>query len=397
MPQTAVKTLFLRKHCDRRIRAGHLWVFSNEVDAQRSPLPDFAPGEEALLADASGHTLGSVYVNPATLIAARLFSRKAEALSPDLLRARLKSALDLRDRLFPRPFYRLCHSEGDGLPGLVLDRHGDCLVMQIGAAGMERHKAELAEILQGLLRPAVILARNRLAGRELEGLEQADEELWGAAPDLIAVEENGLLYQAPLIQGQKTGWFYDQRCNREALAACAQGADMLDVCCYAGGFGALAAARGARSVTFVDASARALELALSNAAKASPAAGLEALQGEVMEILAELKRQGKRFQTICLDPPAFIKRRKDADKGLEAYRRINELALDLAAPGAFLLTCSCSHHLEEQVLAGLSTRAAQRRGRFARLLYRGFQGPDHPVHPAMPESAYLKALLFHLE
>jgi 23S rRNA (cytosine1962-C5)-methyltransferase len=394
-----MQTLFLRKNCERRLKSGHLWVFSNEVDTRRSPLASFAPGQEAQVASADGSILGSAYVNPLSLIAARLFSRRpGTSLDAHLLRARLEQALHLRSRLFPLPFYRLCHGEGDFLPGLVLDRHGQHLVMQAGTAGMEKHLEELLEILRDMFHPETLFLRNNLAGRQLEGLEPEDKTLIGSPPEEMLLEENGLSYRAPLARGQKTGWFYDQRLNRAALIPFAPGARVLDAFCYAGGFGALAARHGAASVTFIDSSAPALELAARNALEASllhgRRAGVEILRGEALETLAELRRAGERFSLVCLDPPAFIKRRKDAAAGLEAYRRINELGLDLVEEGGFLLTSSCSHHLESAALEALVGGAAARRGRFLRRLFHGFQSPDHPVHPAMPETAYLKAYLF---
>ena len=395
-----MQTLFLRKGEERRLLAGHLWVFSNEVDARRSPLSEFEPGQDVLVADAHGRVLGTAYVNPASLIAARLVSREAEKpLCAELLRERLTRALALRETFFTRPFYRLCHGEGDFLPGLVLDRHGEWLTAQITTAGMERHREELAELLQNLLRPSGCILANDIAARDLEGLPRVVESLCGdmrSFPSEIEIEENGLRYRIPLVGGQKTGWFYDQRPNRAALAELTREADVLDAFCYAGGFGALAAARGAKSVAFLDASAAALEFARRNAA----GAGLnetETLKGDGLALLAELRRAGRNFDVVCLDPPAFIKRRKDAKQGLEAYRRINELGLDLVRPGAFFMTCSCSHHLEANELLRIVARAAGRRGRHLRLIHQGFQGPDHPIHPSMPETAYLKTFLFQAD
>ncbi len=392
-----METLFLKRHEDRRLRAGHLWIFSNEVDVKRSPLTAFAPGQAAHVADADGRPLGTAYVNPASLIAARLVSRKPNRpLDADMLRERLRTALGLRERLFARPCYRLCHGEGDFLPGLVIDRHGDHVVIQISTAGMDIHTPALLDIVADLLRPASIVLDNDLAARDLEGLARSVTMPLGDAPDEAVIVENDLEYVIPLRGGQKTGWFYDQRENRAAVAPFAAGASVLDVFCYAGGFGALAARHGAASVAFADASAPALAFADRNARAAGLRGEPEIMKGDALEILAELRRDKRRFNMVCLDPPAFIKRRKDAKEGIEAYRRANDLALALVAPGGVLLTCSCSHHLEADTLQGLAAKAAARQGRSARLLRRGFQGPDHPVHPSMPETAYLKAFLFHL-
>ena len=209
-----MKTLWLKKGEDRRIRAGHLWIFSNEIDSAKSPLPDFEPGENATLRDARGAVLGSVFVNPHSLICARLYSRKADLpLDADLLRQRLQSALGLRQRLYNQPWYRLCHGEGDLLPGLVMDRFGDHLTVQVGTWGMEARKEELREVLGELLQPRSILWDNDIAARSLEGLPRENESE-GPVPDVLEVPENGCIFRAPLQGGQKTGWFYDQRRNR---------------------------------------------------------------------------------------------------------------------------------------------------------------------------------------
>ena len=393
-----MKTVFLKKGEDRRLRIGHLWVFSNEIDAGRSPLSSFAPGESVLVADAGGRPLGTGYINPASLIAVRLVSRKAdEPLDADLLRRRLADALALRQRMFDRPFYRLCHGEGDFLPGLIADRHGDHIVCQITTAGMDAHTEELTAILDELLHPTSIVLDNDVASRDLEGLERFKRVALGQAPEEAQVEENGMTYAIPLLGGQKTGWFYDQRLNRAALTPFVKaqpGCHVLDAFCYAGGFGALAASNGAGKVTFMDASAQALSYARRNAEQFGTEA--ETLQGDALTLLADLRREGRTFDIVCLDPPAFIKRKKDTRQGLEAYQRVNELGLDLVRPGGMLMTCSCSHHLEADALRNMVTRAAGKRRRFARLLRQGLQGPDHPIHPAMPETAYLKTFLFHL-
>ena len=387
-------TLFLKKGEDRRIRLGHLWVFSNEIDSARSPLPSFSPGQPVRLADSEGRFLGTAYANPASLIAARIVSRREnEPLDAGLLRKRLGDALALRQRLFDRPFWRLCHGEGDFLPGLVADRHGSHLVCQVTTAGMETQTEALLGVLDELLHPESILLDNDVPSRDLEGLERFQKAAFGSVPKETDVEENGTSYAVPLASGQKTGWFYDQRVNRSAFARLAhKGCSVLDAFCYAGGFGTLAAKNGAGSVTFLDASARALGYARRNAQPFCPAA--ETLEGDALELLAELRRRGRRFNMVCLDPPAFIKRKKDARHGLEAYARINELGMDLVEPGGVLMTCSCSHHLQEDALRTIIARAAGKRRRHARLICRGFQGPDHPVHPAMPETAYLKTFLF---
>lgn len=389
-----MQQLCLKRGEDRRLRTGHLWIFSNEVDVKRTPLTAFSPGEAALVVDSGGRPIGTAYVNPASLISARLVSRQSDCpLNADLLRSRLERALELRTRLFSQPYYRLCHSEGDFLPGLTIDRYGEHLAVQISTAGMEVHKEALVDVLAALLKPASITLCNSTPVRQLENLPGYIETVLGTAPSHVTVPENGAMFTVVFLEGQKTGWFYDQRVNRAEAARYAAGVDMLDAFCYAGGFGVMAALAGARSVTFLDASASALTMAEANATSAAPACTLHSVQGDALEVLQNIKDKGQRFGVVSVDPPAFIKRRKDAEQGLQAYRRVNELALDLLEDGGVLVSSSCSHHLEAEMLRRIITQSAAKRRLHGQILYQGSQGPDHPIHTAMPESAYLKCVI----
>lgn len=395
-----MKELWLRKDEDRRLRAGHLWIFGNEVDVHKSPLGEFAPGEEALVRNARGQALGSAFVNPHSLICARLYSRGAgRALDGALLRQRLETALALRARCFDTPYYRLCHGEGDMLPGLVIDRFGTHLTVQVGTAGMEVRKDLLRDVLHSLLSPASILWDNDLTSRGLEGLARRNE-LEGEVPQELDVPENGCQFLAPCRTGQKTGWFYDQRRNRAEAARYATGVHVLDIFSYAGGFGGTAARAGAASVTFIDASQTAVDYAVRNAARNAPhladADAVTGLCGDAFELMEQLCAEGRRFGLVCLDPPAFIKRRKDAEQGRAAYRKANILALRLLEPGGVFVSCSCSYHLPAETLRSLVALAAAKNNRQGRLLYTGGQPEDHPVHCAMPETAYLKCFIAHM-
>ena len=390
MQVNKMQQLFLKKNEERRLRGGHLWIFSNEVDVKRSPLTAFAPGENVAVFDASGHFLATAYVNPASLIAARILGRKPEEmLNIDLLRRRLSMAMELRRALFSVPFYRLCHGEGDFLPGLVIDRYDSIFSVQITTAGMENHKDELLEVLAELGAHAVLF-RNDVAVRSMENLPLVVESGMGQVPDKVDVEENNTRFTVSLGTGQKTGWFYDQRRNRAEMARYAAGKDVLDAFCYVGGFGVMAGKNGAASVTFLDASRPALDLSAHNLAANAPDTACETIAGDALTELAALRDTGRRFGLVCLDPPAFIKRKKDTAQGLAAYRRVNSLGLQLVKDGGILFTCSCSHHLENEQLRHLLAQTAARRGLHTQIVWQGFQGPDHPVHPAMPETAYLK-------
>ncbi|HEU0016406.1 MAG TPA: class I SAM-dependent rRNA methyltransferase [Longimicrobium sp.] len=383
--------LRLRKNEDRRLRAGHLWVFSNEVDVDQTPLTAFQPGEPAEVQDARGAPLGTAYVNPRSLIAARLVSRQRNRpLDRDLLARRLARALALRESLFPRPFYRLAFGESDGLPGLVVDRFGDHLVAQVTTAGMERVTEDVLAALDETLRPAGVLLRNDTSGRALEGLESYVRVGMGEVPEVLPLEENGVRFEAP-VGGQKTGWFYDHRMNRLRLASYARGRRVLDVFSYIGGWGVQAAAAGAAQVVCVDASAPALEAVGRNAALNGVEDRVATRKGDAFHVLQALAADGERFGVVVLDPPAFIKRRKDQKAGEEAYRRANQLAMELLEPDGILVSASCSYHLHREALQDAMLRASRRLGRELQVLEEGHQGPDHPVHPAIPETAYLKA------
>lgn len=382
--------LILRKNEDRRLRAGHLWVFSNEVDIGRTPLKAFQPGDLVEVQSASGHAIGSGYVNPNSLIAARILSRDPQHL-PDrsLLVHRLNIALSMRERLYSKPYYRLVFGESDGLPGLVVDRYDGVLVCQITTAGMERLKADVVAALEKVLKPAVILFRNDVGVRELEGLPLYVETALGTAPATVQIEEHGLKFEAPLEGGQKTGWFFDQHDNRARLLRYVKSKRVLDVCSYVGGWAVQAAAHGASETVAVDSSAVALEWVQKNAAGNGVAVGTR--QQDAFDALRELREAGEKFGVIVLDPPAFVKRRKDLAAGKEAYRRLNQLAMQLLERDGMLISCSCSHHMSSEDLLGAIQSATRHLGRDAQVLEQGMQAPDHPVHPAIPETSYLKA------
>lgn len=383
--------LRLRRHEDRRLRAGHLWVFSNEVDVAATPLTSFAPGDAVQVQDSRGAPLGVGYVNPRSLIAARLVSRDPHAvLDRALLRRRLERALALRQTLFAAPFYRLVFGESDGLPGLVVDRFGDTLVVQITTAGMERLREDVVAVLEETLRPTGVLLRNDVPGRALEGLESYVETALGTVPEVVALEENGVRFEAPL-SGQKTGWFYDHRMNRARLQAYARGRRVLDVFSYAGGWGVQAAVAGAEGVVCVDASAQALEWVGRNAALNGVGGRVTTQRGDAFDVLRELAVADERFDVVVLDPPAFIKRKKDLKAGEEAYRRIAQLGMEVLRPGGFLVSASCSFHMPREALQDAMLRASRKLRRDLQVVEEGHQGPDHPVHPAIPETAYLKA------
>ena len=385
--------LWLRKGADRRLRAGHCWLYSNEIDSDRCRLGDYEPGQTVTVNSSSGHALASAYVDPTSLICARVYAHEPDReLDSALLIGRLESALRLRQRFFDAPYYRLIYGDSDGLPGVVVDRFGDYLVLQLNNAAIEQHESELISALEQVLQPLGILLRADSRERKEQNLPDRVEVALGEVPDQVPLIENGVHFMAPVRHGQKTGWFYDHRVNRERLRHYVDGARVLDVYSYVGGWGVQAAVFGAQQVVCLDSSATALEAVSENARLNSVEQRVEVLGGRADQSLRALAEAGELFDVVVLDPPAFVQRRRDLGKGRKAYQRINELALKVLAPGGVLVSASCSMLLTPGDLAQALQNAARRSGRELRLVEQGRQGPDHPVHPAIPETEYLKAL-----
>lgn len=388
-----LKKLRLNRHEEKRLLSGHLWIYSNEVNGQETPLKQFQPGEQVRIESHKGKFLGSAYVNPHSLICARIFSRRPQLLDHKLLRCRLEQALKLRSQLFDKPYYRLVYGESDLLPGLVVDRFGAHLSVQLNSAGMEVLKSEIIDALKSLLQPKSILLRNDSSMRKLEGLEQEIVTAYGSSPKEVELIENEVKMLAPLHDGQKTGWFYDQRPNRALLKNFVPGKRVLDVFSYVGSFAIQAAVFGAKEVMAVDASRFALETAEKNARLNGVEDKFSGAEGDAFDVLKALRQEGEQFDVIVVDPPAFIKRKKDHKEGFRAYHRINEMAMRLLCDNGILLAASCSMHLQKSELMEVIRSGGQKIGRHVQVLYEGMQGPDHPVHPAIPETCYLKAYL----
>jgi 23S rRNA (cytosine1962-C5)-methyltransferase len=383
--------LSLRKECEIRLRSGHCWVYSNEVDTHKTPLQNLEPGQPVDILTFQGKWLGSGYANPHSLICARLVSRDPKhPLSVSLLVHRLKIALSLRERLFDKPYYRLLFGESDGLPGLVADRFGDVVVVQINTAGMEMFKEEVVSAIEKVIKPVCVIVRNDSAIRGSEGLERYVEIAKGEIPESLMVEENGANFRVAAADGQKTGWFFDQAFNRARMLKYVKGKRVLDVCSYVGAWGVQAATVGASDVFCVDSSSAALDRVEQNAQLNGVTEQVAAVQGDAFDAMRELRGEKEKFDVVVVDPPAFIKRRKDIKEGMLAYRRLNLAAMQLLSKDGVLITSSCSHHMAAQSLLQMVQKAARHLDRSLQLLEQGFQSPDHPIHPAIPETAYLK-------
>jgi 23S rRNA (cytosine1962-C5)-methyltransferase len=375
----------------KRAERGHPWIYSNEVvlDAAAKALP---PGSLVTVMTGEGRRLGVASFNAHPLVSLRVFDRDpGRQIDASFFAARIKRALDIRTRLFAEPYYRLVHAEADGLPGLIIDRYGAALVCQLNTAGMVLLEAALLQALEQVLKPEVVVFRNDSPARELEGLTSETRIVKGVVDGPFPVRENGCDFLADLSDGQKTGWFFDQRVNRAFIAGLAKGASVLDAYCFTGGFGVLAAMRGAAEVTLLDSSQPALTLALETARRNGVADRVKPLRGEAFEELEKLGAAKERFDIVILDPPAFVKSKKDVGVGSRGYRKMARLGAALVGRGGYLLAASCSHNMSLDLFGEAVRQGLQDAGRTARLLHTGFAGPDHPVHPSLPESAYLKA------
>jgi 23S rRNA (cytosine1962-C5)-methyltransferase len=382
----------LNKNADRRIREGHSWIYSNEINTKLTSLKNFEAGDIVDVVNHQDKWLGRGYINPNSLICIRLLTRdKKIAVNKSLIVHRLNVALSLRERFYEKPFYRLVYGDSDGLPGLIVDRYGDYCTVAISTAGMENLKEAIVEALNQVIKPKGIVFRNDSSARSIEGLDRYAEIGFGNVPESVMIEEGDCQFSVSLLEGQKTGWFYDQAANRRRMLDYVEGKKVLDVCSYIGAWSLQAARAGAEKVTSVDVSEAALDRLFHNAELNGVSDKVEAIQADAFDALKALKQEGEKFDVIILDPPAFIKRRKDIKQGLIAYRRLNEMAIRLLNNDGILISASCSFHLSSQDLLKTLQQSARHNDRWLQVLEEGKQGRDHPVNPAIVETGYLKA------
>jgi len=388
--------LYLKRHEERRLLEGHAWIYSNEVDTARSPLTGFAPGAAVDIISHTGRWLGSGYVNPKSLICARVVSRDRDhPLDRSLLVHRLNVALGLRERLYPDPYYRLVYGESDGLPGLVIDRYGDVCVVQITTAGMDSRRADILDALDKVVRPRGVVLRCDHELREIEGLELFVDST-GDVPAAVDVPENKATFSVPLAEGQKTGWFYDHRDNRTRLLTLVRDRTVLDAYSYLGAWGIETAVAGATRVVCVESAHAAATLLEQNITRNEVGDRVQASHADTLATLKALRAEREHFDVVVLDPPAFAKRKKDIKAARQAYRKLNEAALQVLSRDGLLVTCSCSYHLSRDDFLATLREAARHIDRGLQILYEGGQSMDHPVHPAMPETRYLKCFFLRV-
>ena len=380
----------LKKNCDRRIRRGHLWVFSNEI--ANPPVSELEPGAAHELRDSRGEFLGMVYASPSSLIAARILSRNKVAIDSQFFQERILSALQRRSKLFPdRDVYRLIYGESDFMPGLVVDRYGRFLAVQSLTSGMDRLLEEVLEALKTILGPEGIYLRNDSPFRTLEGLAQENRPVFGSVPETVTINSHGLDLLVDIANGQKTGSYLDQESNRSLMKRYVPpGATVLDLFCYTGAWGLHAASAGAAEVTAVDSSRAALQLAQANAELNGMQDRFRAAKDNAIDFL---KKAPRTWDVIVLDPPAFIKSRSQIKEGVKGYIDLNRRAVGKLRPGGILVTCSCSHHMDRVTFEDMLLIASRQSGRELRILDARGQGPDHPVLLSMPETRYLKVVV----
>ncbi len=386
-----MKTITLKKNQDKRVLAGHPWVFSNEI-AERSDSIEL--GDEVVVQNHQKRFIGRGFFHPRSLIAVRLMTRNDEAVDKRLWVEKLRCAWSLRRQIYPQHHcYRVCFGESDGISGLVVDKYNDLLAVQLFSAGIERRKQMVLEALIEVFQPRCVIARNDFAAREQEGLKQEREVWLGEVPEPQWIEQDGIRFWVDSWNGQKTGFFFDQRDNRAALQAYVAGKSVLDAFSFAGAFALYAATAGARSALAVDSSPEAVKAAESNFRENGFEQKCSVCQADLFEFL---KQSRDSTDVVVLDPPALVKRKALFREGLRGYRNLNQRAMARVAPGGTLVTCSCSYHVTETEFRAQVVEAARRAGRKIHLLESRIQSRDHPVLLAVRETQYLKCLILRV-
>ena len=378
----------------QRVALGYPWIFRSDV-LNAKEAGSFEPGQICVFSNGHGKILATGYAHPNNQLMGRILAPGEAAVTQALFEQKFSAALQWREMCFDQPYYRLVHAESDGLPGLVIDRFGDTLVVQTNTAGMDALQDMWLPALQKIVPVKNIVFKNDGNTRSMEGLSESIEVIQGTVPadGRVALQENNTQFYADVLQGQKTGWFFDQRPHRAWLAAMAQDKSVLDVFCHTGGFGITAGVKGAREITCADSSAAAIALTTANAQLNGIADKVTTIEGKAFDVMESLKQS---FDLVSVDPPAFVKTKKDLATGLKGYEKLARLAAPLVEQGGVLFYASCSSHPTEKDILDAVTLGCAKVKRQASLVYVGTAGPDHPMHPMLPETRYLKALGFRI-
>jgi len=385
--------LRLKKGVEDAVRCGMPWIYASDI-IESSELMLAPSGSLVTIENHKGQFVGTGYYNAKSQIACRVLTLAREPIDTNFFISRLQKALETRNRLIGVPYYRLIHSEPDGLPGLLIDRFGDTLVVQVGTAGMKLLQSLWMQALEQVLAPRAVILRNDTSSRLLEGLPKEVKILKGEVLALTEIHENGCIYLADLLHGQKTGWFYDQRDNRKMIAELSKDKTVIDIYSHSGGFGLLAARYGAAQVTMVDSSKLALDLARQAAERNN--VSCDYLQGDAFEVMERLRKEGKTFDIVLADPPAFVKSKKDIAAGLKGYEKVARMAAALVKPGGLLFVASCSHHAGRSAFNKAVMDGVAKAGMKAEILKQTSASPDHPRHNSLPQNEYLKGILLRL-
>ena len=397
MKNTNYPAVKLKQGCARRAKSGSPWVFSNEIDmtAETKNIP---AGTLVRLYDANDTFVGVGSFNPHCLISFRKMASDPQTeINAAFFAKKFRRCVDLRSALVNSPFYRLVHSEGDGLPGLIIDRFDDIVACQLNTAGTDALKQEIVEALDSVLKPSCIVLRAESSARALEGLDPLYEVAKGALPDIVPVRENGIYFFADLKEGQKTGWFYDQRENRSFVGRLAPEKRCIDFYTYAGGFALHMGIGHAKEIIGVDRSESALALARKAAEKNELDGKCSWIKDNAFDVLENMNKDKEKFGIVVCDPPAFAKVKKDVAAGLRGYRKVARLAAGLVEKNGILALGSCSHHVKPDEFFTECMRGLTEAGRTGRVILQAGAGPDHPVHPLLPETAYLKMLVCQID
>ncbi|AEG60055.1 class I SAM-dependent rRNA methyltransferase [Desulforamulus ruminis] len=379
----------------KRILGGHPWIYRTEIKEIRG---EFQPGDIVEVYDIRERLIGRGYINPASQISIRIMTRNAEEeINEDFFRRRIQAAWDYRQRVVRESnACRVIFGEADFLPGLIVDKFGDYLAVQTLTLGIEKHKETILKLLQEILKPGGMYERNDVAVRELEGLPLQTGFIGASFDPKVVIKENGLRFVVDLAGGQKTGYFLDQRENRMALQGLVHGGRVLDCFCHTGTFSMYAAKFGAREVLGLDIAAPALEVARANAELNGYGKNCSFKETNSFDELRAMEKAGEKFEVVVLDPPAFTKSKKAVAGAVRGYKEINLRGMKLLPPGGYLVTCSCSYHMKEEMFLEVIAEAGRDAGRQLRLVELRRQAKDHPMLLASPETHYLKCVVLQV-